>query len=76
MGQYMGLYLSPCWWSRRVDLLFWQWPEGISVLQQAQENKELQGENEPGKQIPKHKGWSKMGRLRSACNKIQFCLYY
>lgn len=55
-GQYMGLCVSTCWGSRRVDLLSGGWPDGITALQQRQDNKELQGENEPVEQIPKLKG--------------------
>lgn len=43
----------------QVDLLFWGQPEGITALQQGQDNKELQGENELVKRIPKLKGWRK-----------------
>lgn len=62
--------------SRRVDLLFWGWPEGINALQQQQENKELQGERELLKQIPKQRMEKEESKLPSMCSKIQFCLFY
>lgn len=39
-----------------MDLLSGGWPDSITALQQRQDNKELQGENEPVEQIPKLKG--------------------